>query len=29
MTMFTNGYSSLQIPEDVEPVATKEEFNDL
>ena len=29
MTMFTNGYSSLQIPEDFEPVATKEEFNDL
>lgn len=27
--MFTNGYSSLQIPEDFEPVATKEEFNDL
>ena len=29
MTMFTNGYSSLQIPEDFEPVATKDEFNDL
>ena len=29
MTMFTNGYSSLQITEDFEPVATKEEFNDL
>ncbi|MDO5831455.1 hypothetical protein [Methanobrevibacter sp.] len=29
MTMFTNGYSSLQIPEDFEPIATKEEFNDL
>ena len=27
--MFTNGYSSLQIPEDFEPVATKDEFNDL
>ena len=27
--MFTNGYSSLQIPEDFEPIATKEEFNDL
>ena len=29
MTMFTNGYSSLQIPEDFEPVATKDESNDL
>ena len=27
--MFTNGFSSLQIPEDFEPIATKEEFNDL
>ncbi len=29
MTMFTNGYSSLQMPEDFEPIATKDEFNDL
>ena len=27
--MFTNGFSSLQIPEDFEPIATKDEFNDL
>lgn len=29
MTMFTNGFSSLQMPEDFEPIATKDEFNDL
>lgn len=29
MTMFTNGFSSLQIPKDFEPISTKEEFNDL
>ena len=29
MTMFTNGYSTLQMPEDFEAVNTKDEFNDL
>jgi hypothetical protein len=29
MTMFTNGYSTLQIPEDFEPVNTKDEFTEL
>lgn len=29
MTMFNNGYSTLQIPKDFEPVNTKDEFNDL
>lgn len=27
--MFTNGFSTLQMPEDFEPIETKEEFNDL
>ena len=27
--MFTNGYSTLQMPEDFEAVNTKDEFNDL
>ncbi len=27
--MFNNGYSTLQIPKDFEPVNTKDEFNDL
>lgn len=29
MTMFSNGFSTLQMPEDFEPVATKDEFNDM
>ncbi len=29
MTMFTNGYCILKIPEDFEPVETKGEFNEL
>ncbi len=29
MTMFTNGYSTLQMPEDFEPVNSKEEFTEL
>ena len=29
MTMFTNGFSTLQMPKDFEPVNTKEEFNEL
>lgn len=29
MTMFTNGFSTLQIPKDFEPVSTKDEFTDL
>ena len=29
MTMFTNGYSTLQMPEGFEAVNTKDEFNDL
>ena len=29
MTMFTNGYSTLQMPEGFEAVNTKEEFNEL
>lgn len=29
MTMFTNGYSTLQMPDDFEPVNSKEEFTDL
>lgn len=29
MTMFTNGYSTLMIPEGFQPVNTKEQFNEL
>ncbi len=29
MTMFNNGYATLQIPEGFDPVNTKDEFNDL
>ncbi len=29
MTMFTNGYSTLQMPEGFEAVNTKDEFNEL
>ena len=29
MTMFSNGFSNLQMPEDFEPIATKDEFNDM
>ena len=29
MTMFTNGFSTLQMPEDFEPVNAKDEFTDL
>ena len=29
MTMFSNGFSRLTMPEDFEPVATKDEFNDM
>ena len=29
MTLFTNGFSTLQMPEDFEPIQTKDEFNEL
>ena len=29
MTVFTNGFSTLQIPEDFEPVPGKNEFTEL
>ena len=29
MTMFTNGFSTLQMPEDFEAINTKDEFNEL
>ena len=29
MTLFSNGFVTLQMPEDFEPVATKGEFNDM
>lgn len=29
MTMFTNGFSTLQMPKDFEPVHTKDEFTEL
>ena len=29
MTMFSNGFATLQMPEDFEPIATKDEFNDM
>ena len=29
MTMFTNGFSTLQMPKDFEAVNTKDEFNEL
>lgn len=29
MTMFTNGFSTLQMPKDFEPVNTKDEFTEL
>ncbi|WP_298501730.1 hypothetical protein [uncultured Methanobrevibacter sp.] len=29
MTLFSNGFATLEMPEDFEAVATKEEFNDM
>ena len=29
MTMFSNGFATLQMPKDFEPIATKDEFNDM
>ena len=29
MTMFSNGFSTLQMPEDFESIPTKDEFNDM
>ena len=29
MTMFSNGFSTLQMPKDFEAIATKDEFNDM
>ena len=29
MTMFTNGFSTLQMPEDFEPINAKDQFTDL
>ncbi|WP_296788009.1 hypothetical protein [uncultured Methanobrevibacter sp.] len=29
MTLFSNGFATLQMPEDFEAVATKDEFNDM
>ena len=29
MTMFTNGFSSLQMPEGFDPINSKEQFNEL
>lgn len=29
MTLFSNGFATLQMPEDFEGVATKDEFNDM
>lgn len=29
MTMFSNGFSTLVMPKDFEPIATKDEFNDM
>ena len=29
MTLFSNGFVTLQMPEDFEPIATKDEFNDM
>ena len=29
MTLFANGFVTLQMPKDFDPVATKDEFNDL
>ena len=29
MTMFSNGFVTLQMPEDFEAIATKDEFNDM
>lgn len=29
MTLFSNGFATLQMPEDFEPIATKDEFNDM
>ena len=29
MTMFTNGFSTLQMPEDFEPIDAKDEFTEL
>jgi hypothetical protein len=29
MTLFSNGFVTLQMPEDFEAVATKDEFNDM
>ena len=29
MTLFSNGFVTLQMPEDFEPIASKDEFNDM
>lgn len=29
MTLFSNGFVTLQMPKDFEPIATKDEFNDM
>ncbi|MBE6490025.1 MAG: hypothetical protein E7Z83_04100 [Methanobrevibacter sp.] len=29
MTLFSNGYVTLEMPKDFEPIATKDEFNDM
>ena len=29
MTLFSNGFVTLEMPKDFEPIATKEEFNDM
>ena len=29
MTLFSNGFSTLEMPKDFEPIATKDEFNDM
>ncbi|WP_407411368.1 hypothetical protein [Methanobrevibacter sp.] len=29
MTLFSNGFVTLEMPEDFEPIATKDEFNDM
>ena len=29
MTMFSNGFATLQMPKDFEPIATKDDFNDM
>ncbi len=29
VTLFSNGFSTLEMPKDFEPIATKDEFNDM